>query len=128
MLERDVRRKYQQELGGSMALYLIALVGSILLAKPLEPGVLRTAILISPGIPVFLMVWAFARQFRRLDEFVRMRSLESLAIAAAITAGLALTYGFLESAGFPKLSMFWVWSVMGLAWGAHSCLRCVFTK
>jgi hypothetical protein len=73
-------------------------------------------------------VWAIARHFRRMDEFVRMRSLESLAVAAAITAGLSLTYGFLESAGFPKLSMFWVWGVMGLVWGAHACLRCVLTR
>ena len=44
-------------------------------------------------------------------------------IAAAITACLSITYGFLESAGFPKLSMFWVWGVMGLVWGAVACLR-----
>ena len=80
----------------------------------------RTLLLISPAIPVMLAVWAIARHFRRMDEFVRLRSLEGLAIAAAVTAGLSLTYGFLESAGFPKLSMFWVWGVMGLVWGAHS--------
>ena len=57
-----------------------------------------------------------------------MRSLESIAIGAAVTAALSLTYGFLESAGFPKLSMFWVWPVMGLVWGLHACLRCVFTR
>ncbi len=32
------------------------------------------------------MVWAIARQFRRMDEFVRLRSLESMAIGAAVTA------------------------------------------
>ena len=52
---------------------------------------------------------------------MRLRSLEGLAVAAAVTAGLTLTYGFLESAGFPKLSMFWVWGVMGPVWGAHAC-------
>ncbi len=58
-----------------------------------------------------------------MDEFVRLRSLESIAVAAAVTAGLTFTYGFLESAGFPRLSMFWVWGIMGFTWGIHTCLR-----
>jgi len=128
MLERDANRKYRLEIGASMLLYMGALFASLLLAKPMEPSVLRTLLLIVPVVPVMLAVWAIARHFRRMDEFLRMRSLESLAIAAAITAGLSLTYGFLESAGFPKLSMFWVWGVMGLVWGAHSALRCLFAR
>jgi hypothetical protein len=128
MLERDANRKYRIELAAAMALYAVVLVGSIYLGKGMEPGVLRTLILITPAIPMFLSVWVIARHFRRLDEFIRLRSLESLAIAAAVTAGLSLTYGFLESAGFPRLSMFWVWGVMGLVWGAHACLRCVIAR
>ncbi|MEO8061219.1 MAG: hypothetical protein ABI821_00585 [Pseudomonadota bacterium] len=128
MLERDVRRKYHLELGVSMGLYLVMLAGSLAIAKTMEPGSLRTALLITPVIPIGLTIWAIARQFRRVDEFVRLRTLESLAIAAAVTAGLSLTYGFLEGAGFPRLSMFWVWGVMGFVWGAFQCLRCLFTR
>jgi hypothetical protein len=128
MLERDANRKYRTELAAAMTLYAVVLVGSIYLGKGMEPGALRTLILITPAIPMFLSVWVIARHFRRLDEFIRLRSLESLAIAAAVTAGLSLTYGFLESAGFPRLSMFWVWGVMGLVWGAHACLRCVIAR
>jgi hypothetical protein len=128
MKEREANQKYRVELFSAMLAYLLVLVGSIMVAKPMEPGLTRTLLLVTPVIPLMLAVWAIARHFRRMDEFLRMRSLESLAIAAAITAGLSLTYGFLESAGFPKLSMFWVWGVMGLAWGAHACLRCVFAR
>jgi hypothetical protein len=49
--------------------------------------------------------------------------LENLAVAAAVTAGASLTYGFLENAGFPKLSMFVVWPVMGAVWGVSACFR-----
>ena len=49
-------------------------------------------------------VWAIVRQFGRMDEFVRLRSLENFAIAAAVTACVSFTYGFLEGAGFPKLA------------------------
>jgi hypothetical protein len=128
MKEREANQKYRIELFSTMLAYAVVLIGSVTLAKPMESGVTRTLLLVSPIVPLLLAVWAIARHFRRMDEFVRMRSLESLAVAAAITAGLSLTYGFLESAGFPKLSMFWVWGVMGLVWGAHACLRCVLTR
>jgi hypothetical protein len=128
MLERDAKRKYQIEMAGAGALYLALLFGSLTWAKILEPGLPRTLLLLTPAIPVFLLVWVIARQMQRIDEFVRLRSLESLAVAAAVTAGLSLTYGFLESAGFPKLSMFWVWAVMGAVWGLHSCLRCLLPR
>jgi hypothetical protein len=123
MLERDARRKYQLEMGASMAAYVVVLLGSLTLAKTIEHGALRTALLLSPVIPIGLAIWAIARQFRRMDEFVRLRSLEGLAIAAAVTAGLSLTYGFLEGAGYPRLSMFWVWPVMGFVWGMFQCVR-----
>jgi hypothetical protein len=58
-----------------------------------------------------------------MDEFQRLRALESIAVAAAVTAGLTFTYGFLEGLGFPRLSMFWVWGITGITWGLHSCLR-----
>ena len=38
------------------------------------------------------------------------------------------TYGVLENAGYPRLSMFWVWGIMGFTWGAHACLRCLWSR
>jgi hypothetical protein len=128
MKEREANQKYRLELFSAMLAYLVVLIGSITFAKPMDSGTARTLLLVSPVVPLMLAVWAIARHFGRMDEFLRLRSLEGLAIAAAITAGLSLTYGFLESAGFPKLSMFWVWGVMGLVWGATACLRCVFSR
>jgi len=125
MLERDARRKYQLELAGSGVAYLLVLFGSMTLAKSMPEGALRIALLLTPAIPIGLMIWVIARQFRRMDEFIRLRTLESLAIAAAVTAGLSLTWGFLEGAGFPRLSMFYVWAVMGFVWGGLECLRCL---
>jgi hypothetical protein len=128
MKERDANRKYKMELSAALALYLIVLTGSIIFAKPMADGVARTLLLLSPTIPLLLAVWAIARHMRRLDEFMRLRSLESLSIAAAVTAALSFSYGFLEGAGFPRLSMFWVWSVMGAIWALHTWLRCVLSR
>jgi hypothetical protein len=128
MKEREGSRKYRLELGGAMVLYLAVLFVALSVGKSMEAGLLRTLVVCAPVVPVLLAVWVIARHFKRMDEFVRLRSLESLAVAAAITAGLSLTYGFLESAGYPKLSMFWVWPVMGAVWGLHSAVRCKFSQ
>jgi len=116
------------ELLSALLLYVAILVGSICASRELAPGLARTLLVMSPTIPVMLAVWAIARHFRRMDEFVRLRSLESVAIAAGVTAALSLTYGFLESAGFPRLSMFWVWGVMGGTWAISTILRCALSR
>lgn len=128
MLEREAKRKYFWELGLSMVLYAVVLAVSLRVTGKMADGLARTLLALAPAVPVFITVWVIARQFRRMDEFVRLRSLESIAVAAAVTAGLTFTYGFLESAGFPRLSMFWVWGIMGITWGTHTCLRGFFSR
>jgi len=128
MREKDANRRYRLELGAAMLLYIGVLFGSLTIGRSMPEGLGRTLLLLSPAIPVMLAVWAIARHFRRMDEFIRLRSLESLAIAAAVTAGLTFTYGFLEEAGFPKLSMFWVWGVMGGTWALVTWTRCLVSR
>ena len=120
MRERDATRKYLIEFGGAMALYIGVLFASLTGAKHLADGAGRTLLLLTPMIPIALALWAFMRQLGRMDEFVRLRSLQSLAIAGGVTAGFCLTWGFLESAGFPRLSMFTVWTVFGVTWAVMS--------
>jgi hypothetical protein len=123
MREREALKRYRLELGVAMVLYAAVLVASIHFGRPMPAGTARTLLLLSPAIPLVFAIWAIVRQFGRMDEFVRLRSLENFAVAGALTAGLSFTYGFLETAGFPKLSMFWVWAVMGFAWSAIAGLR-----
>jgi hypothetical protein len=123
MHEKKVARIYLREMGGSLLLYVAMLPAAIHFGRPMEEGLARTLVLASPMIAFCLAVWAVARHLRRVDEFIRQSTLETLAIAAAVTAGLSFTYGFLESAGYPRLSMFTVWPVMGGVWGALTCIR-----
>ena len=59
----------------------------------------------------------------RTDELQRRVYLESLAIAAGVTAFLSLTYGFLEDfAGLPHIPAWWTFVLIGTVWGATSCL------
>ena len=123
MHEQRVARAYFRELVISLVVYVAMLVAAILLGRPMAEGALRTAVLASPMIGFALMIRAFARQVGRIDEYLRQRLLENVALAAAITAALSFTYGFLETAGYPRLSMFTVWMVMGGAFGAVAIIR-----
>lgn len=112
MYEKQMGKRYLRELFSALALYVLMLVLSIRLGRPLAPGALRTLILMSPMIGFGGAIWAIARHLNRIDEYQRLRLLENVALGAALTAGLTFTYGFLETADFPRLSMFTVWCVL----------------
>lgn len=112
MHEKRIARAYTLELMIALAVYTVLLMAAIRYGRPMEDGWLRTVVLVSPMIGFGLMIRTIVRHFARIDEYQRMRMLENLAIATAITGAVTFTYGFMETAGFPKLSMFYVWVVM----------------
>lgn len=128
MHEKRVTRAYHRELFGAIALYTILLMAAIRYGRPMDDGVLRTLVLVSPMIGFGVMIWAIARHLARVDEFIRKQLMENVALAAAITAGLTFTYGFLETAGFPKLSMFTVWCVLCGTFGIVQIVRKLASK
>ncbi|GGB99154.1 hypothetical protein GCM10007205_05580 [Oxalicibacterium flavum] len=118
-------KPYYRELGGALALYMVMLVASLWYGHRLDNGPLQAIVYASPMLAFFLGVWAVVRQIRRSDEFMRKLSVEHLAITAGVTAGWTFTYGFLENAGFPRLSMFTVWPVMGAVWALLSIVDAI---
>ena len=116
MHEQRVTRTYHKELGLSLVVYALLLVASIRYGRPMDDGPLRTAVLLAPMLGFGLMIRAAARQLARVDEYIRQYTLENIALAAAITAALTFSYGFLETAGYPRLTMFSVWIALGSAW------------
>jgi hypothetical protein len=123
MHEKMIARTYLKELMGAIAIYGVLLVASIKFGRPMADGTLRTLLLLTPMLGFFGAVWAIARHLNRVDEYVRKFTLENIALAAALTAGVTFTYGFMETAGFPKLSMFVVWCVLCGAFGVASLIR-----
>jgi len=121
--EKRIGNTYLRELLGSLGIYALLLVAAIRFGRPMEEGVLRTIFLLSPMIGFCLGLWAISRHMNRLDEYLRRMLLESVALGAALTAGLTFTYGFLETAGYPKLSMFTVWMVLCGATGVVTVIR-----
>lgn len=123
MYEKQVMRKYHVELWVAIAIYAVLLTGSIKYARPLPDGPLRTGLLLLPMLGFALAIRAIVRHVARIDEYQRLRMLESMGIATAITCALSFSYGFLETAGFPRLSMFAVWPVMCASWGVTNLVR-----
>jgi hypothetical protein len=123
MHEKQVARAYRAELWVAILVYVVLLFGSIQFGRPLPEGLPRTIVLLLPMAGFALMIRAIVRHVARIDEYQRLRMLESVGIAFAITGALTFSYGFLETAGFPRLSMFGVWIVMGASWGLVNLVR-----
>ncbi len=111
------RSPYVKELLSTLAVYGAALVGSIELLQHSEfaPG-WRAAIALTPMLACLAAAWVILREIRRMDELQRRIQFEALGFAFAVTALATFSYGFLEGLGWPRLSMFSVWPLMGGLW------------
>ena len=70
-----------------------------------------------PMVPAVLAGLASIDGFRSMDELQRKVQSEGILFAFFITAILTFSYGFLEVyAGFPRVSMFFVWPVLAVTW------------
>jgi hypothetical protein len=128
MHEKRVARAYFIELMTALVVYTVLLSAAIRYGRPMADGWLRTLVLVTPMIGFVMMIRTIVRHVARIDEYQRIRLLENIAVAAAITLAGTFTYGFLETAGFPKVSMFWVWMAMGASTGAVTIIRKVLDR
>jgi hypothetical protein len=72
-----------------------------------------------PMLPAVLAVFPLLEAYRNQDELQRRIQSEGIIVSFVLTAIATVSYGFLETyAGFPKLSMFFVWPTMAVLWGA----------
>ena len=111
-------KRYHREAGAAFAGYVVVLLGSywfLLHGENIDPR-WQTALVLSPVLPFAGLGWVILRQFRRLDELQVRMQFEAAIFAVWGTALLSIGYGFLETVGYPKLSMFWVVPIMGLLW------------
>jgi len=128
MHQRKIWFRYLAEMSAAFLLYAVVLTISLEVGPPMPKGILKTLVLVSPTLPFLLIVWAVVRQSRRMDEYLRLILLESIAMAFGITAGWVVTYGFMENAGYPRLSMFNVWMVMMSAWAVIAIVRTIASR
>ncbi len=121
--DKALAKSYVREVGLSLLIYSVVLIGSIYFAKSMPEGALRTLTVLTPCIPALAALWAIVRNFKRLDDYLRVWALEILAISGAITTFFSFSYGFLEGIGYPKLSGFITYAIFMGSWFVITCLR-----
>ncbi|MEE3623038.1 hypothetical protein UCD39_03435 [Nitrospirillum sp. BR 11752] len=75
-------------------------------------GGMRTVVAIAPMVACVGIWGAVVRHLKRSGPEEGRVQLIAIGFAFAGTALITVTYGFLEVAGFPRLSMFLVWPLM----------------
>jgi len=118
-LERRIGRRYILQMAVLMALYIVVLLASISALKThaFSPS-LRALIAVTPAVPMFGVVAAVIQFMLSIDELQRQIHLEALAIAAGVTAALAITYTFLEGVGLPHSQAWWAFVSIDAVWVA----------
>lgn len=117
MSEREpAKRRYTREMLISLLAYGVLLVASAFVLGAGPDAWWRYAVAVLPMVPAAFMVVAAVRYYRAMDELQQRMELEALAFGFAGTALITFTYGFLEQAGMPSLSWWWVWPIMAGLW------------
>jgi hypothetical protein len=110
------QRRYAIQLALAMIGYALVLIISLKLIPMVTPGWWQVLIAIAPVMPAAFVLLSIVRLLSRIDEMQRRIHLEAAALAAGIAALLALTCGFLENAGLPRLSGFWTFASLAFLW------------
>jgi hypothetical protein len=117
----QVARQYTRDMSIAALIYVVVLVGSVFVVRRLDPPQwVAIGLALASAAPALLMMRAYLRRLRGLDEFQRQVQLESMLAAAAVIGFASFTYGFLESfAGFPAIdgALLWVFPAMCFVWG-----------
>lgn len=114
--------RYFKEFFAVLLAYMVALMLSVTLLAHVESQMLRPIFALLPMVPGFAMCWIVLRQLRRVDELQRRIQLEAMGFAFAGTALVTFSYGFLEIAGYERLSMFLIWPLMAILWIAGTII------
>ncbi|MBL8537811.1 MAG: hypothetical protein JNM59_10455 [Hyphomonadaceae bacterium] len=116
-----VAQKYVRDMSFAALVYAVVLVASVFIVRRLDPPQwIAVMLALASAAPALLMMRAYLRRLRGLDEFQRQVQLEAMLASAAIVGFASFTYGFLESfAGFPAIdgALLWVFPAMCFVWG-----------
>lgn len=114
---KAVNRRYLREFGIAMLAYVIVMFLCTYWLNSHPASAWRIMAALLPLIPIAGVFLAVLRYMAHTDEMLRRLQLQALAISAGLTAFLVLTYGLLETVGFPKLSAWWAFICVDVLWG-----------
>lgn len=112
----QAQNRYYREFTVAITAYVIVLFGSVYGLNHGIEGPLKIVVAVVPVIPIIGIFLAAVRWFKATDEYNQKTSAISMAIAGGVTALAAVTYGFLENAGLPKMSVWIVYMIFMTTW------------
>lgn len=117
---RNHERIYARNLIFVFAVYAALLILCITLLRNVESTPLRIVISLLPMLPLLYGFRSFMLNLSQMDELQQKIQLQAIGFAAGATAIITMTYGFLEIAGLPQISKFWVFPLLCFLWGGAS--------
>jgi len=111
------QQRYFLEFGASIAAYAVILTASVYGLNHGVIGFLRYVVAVVPAVPIIGVSLAVVRWLRATDEYERQTTITGMAIAGGLTALIAVTYGFLENAGMPRMSVWISYLIFMTIWG-----------
>ena len=113
---------YMFEFGAATALFVGAMLARGKYAGAVSGHAEHLALIALPIVPIWLMLLAVVRHYRRIDEMAKLVMARNLALAAGLTACIVTSYGLLSDAGLRTLDIGWAWPVMAVCWGLLTAL------
>jgi len=122
---KNAGRSYLIEFCLVLGLYVLAVLLRPWLIEHAPDDTWVIAAKLVPIIPIWLMLLAVWRHYLRIDEFERLKFLETVAIAFGIGSCAIVSYAFLEDAGLPQLAITWAWPTLAASWGLTSAIMSI---
>jgi len=99
---------------GLYAVLLIAMLRLLPLSRWIPGRVLLAAL---PIVGVYIVLRSISRAIQGMDELQQRIQFEAAAFSLAGTGFLTFTFGLLENALVPPISLTWVLPMMAVLWG-----------
>ncbi|MEJ0028003.1 MAG: hypothetical protein WDN01_18410 [Rhizomicrobium sp.] len=114
-------RAYILELIFVQALYILAAVIRPWLIAHAANADWALAARIVPAIPIWLTFGVIWRYYRRIDEFERLKFLQTLAVSFGVGSCVLITYAVLSDA-VPSLAITWAWPTLAVSWALTTAI------
>jgi len=115
-LFREWIKRYAIEYLAALAFCVVASAFCIPLARAASSQAVRLSWMAVPTLAILMMAVVVLRHYWRVDEFMQRVMLECFAVAGAFAFIASLAYGIFETAGFPRVSMWWGFAGTALVW------------
>jgi hypothetical protein len=113
----QAHRRYLREFTIAILAYIVILAASVYGLNHGVEGFAKYLVAVVPAIPLVAVFLAAVRWLQATDEYQRQTQITALAIAGGLTALICVTYGFLENAGLPKMSVWISYVIFMSIWG-----------